>query len=35
MIAYAGAQRLIAGAPASDGVFTVRPRWDLSELLAA
>jgi len=35
MIAYAGAQRLIAGAPASDGVFTVRPRWDLSQLLAA
>ena len=35
MIAYAGAQRLVAGAPASDGVFTVKPRWDLSQLQAA
>jgi biotin carboxylase len=31
MIAFAGALRLQAGEPA-DGVFTVRPRWDLSEL---
>ncbi|MBM4189418.1 MAG: tRNA (adenosine(37)-N6)-threonylcarbamoyltransferase complex transferase subunit TsaD [Betaproteobacteria bacterium] len=35
MIAYAGAQRLLADAPAADGVFTVRPRWDLSQLQAA
>lgn len=35
MIAYAGAQRLIADAPPSDGVFTVRPRWPLSQLQAA
>ncbi len=35
MIAYAGAQRLIADAPHSEGVFTVRPRWPLSQLQAA
>ena len=31
MIAFAGALRLAAGAPASEG-FTVRARWDLEEL---
>jgi len=31
MIAYAGAQRLLAGA-AANGEFTVRPRWDLAAL---
>ena len=35
MIAYAGAQRLVADALPSDGVFTVRPRWPLSQLQAA
>lgn len=33
MIAYAGAQRLQAGATAN-GEFTVRPRWDLAALTA-
>jgi N6-L-threonylcarbamoyladenine synthase len=33
MIAYAGALRL-AHAAAADGRFTVRPRWELSELMA-
>jgi N6-L-threonylcarbamoyladenine synthase len=33
MIAFAGALRLKAGAPAS-GSFGIRPRWDLSELSA-
>ncbi len=33
MIAYAGALRLSQSTPA-DGRFTVRPRWDLSELTA-
>jgi tRNA A37 threonylcarbamoyltransferase TsaD len=32
MIAFAGAMRLKAGMPPADGVFTVRPRWDLAEL---
>ena len=35
MIAFCGAQRLLAGALGSDsGVFAVRPRWPLQELLA-
>ncbi|MBI5920607.1 MAG: tRNA (adenosine(37)-N6)-threonylcarbamoyltransferase complex transferase subunit TsaD [Betaproteobacteria bacterium] len=35
MIAYCGARRLMAGAMASDqGIFAVRPRWPLQELLA-
>ncbi|SMB21034.1 O-sialoglycoprotein endopeptidase [Sterolibacterium denitrificans] len=34
MIAFCGAQRLLAGAePACSGVFSVRPRWPLQELL--
>ncbi len=32
MIAYAGAQRLAAGATAADGRFDVRPRWALEDL---
>ena len=33
MIAFAGSQRLLAGAkPSSDGVFSVRPRWPLQDL---
>ena len=36
MIAYAGALRLATGMPeASDGRFSIRPRWDLSILAAA
>lgn len=31
MIAFAGAQRLMATSPA-EGVFTVRPRWDLAQV---
>lgn len=34
MIAFAGAQRLTAGAPAHDLGFAVRPRWDLASLEA-
>lgn len=35
MIAFCGAQRLLAGAqPGVPGVFSVRPRWPLQELLA-
>jgi tRNA A37 threonylcarbamoyltransferase TsaD len=35
MIAYCGAQRLLAGRTAtSAGGFVVRPRWPLHELLA-
>jgi N6-L-threonylcarbamoyladenine synthase len=34
MIAYAGALRLAHGTPA-DGRFSVRPRWELSELAPA
>ena len=34
MIAFAGAQRLAAGAPAHDLAFAVRPRWDLASLEA-
>jgi len=34
MIAFCGAQRLLAGAvPPEGGAFTIRPRWPLSELL--
>jgi len=34
MIAFCGAQRLLAGAKASEGgAFTIRPRWPLDELL--
>jgi N6-L-threonylcarbamoyladenine synthase len=34
MIAFCGAQRLLAGAATSvDGAFAVRPRWPLQELL--
>ncbi len=36
MIAFCGAQRLLAGAqPAVQGGFAVRPRWPLQELLSA
>ena len=35
MIAFCGAQRLLAGAqPGAPGVFSVRPRWPLQELLS-
>jgi len=35
MIAFCGAQRLLAGAGApGNGAFAVRPRWPLQELLA-
>jgi N6-L-threonylcarbamoyladenine synthase len=35
MIAFCGAQRLLAGAPPDvPGIFSVRPRWPLQELLA-
>jgi N6-L-threonylcarbamoyladenine synthase len=36
MIAYCGAQRLVAGAnPDASGAFAVRPRWPLQELVRA
>jgi N6-L-threonylcarbamoyladenine synthase len=35
MIAFAGAMRLLHGAPSSTGAFTVRARWELSELAPA
>lgn len=36
MIAFCGAQRLLAGIPAKgSGAFAVRPRWPLQELLSA